>query len=177
MLFLSWDFGSDLLQVSYYEQWRHIIENGVSYYDLWAKDHLQRRPESWGVVCGECGGEPRKHVTLLLQRLGAGLQSLANLDMLFPICPSRRNMFQSWRSLIEENIKNIQPFNAGPVSSVDSVQGYVADVFHHKFSHTNLFCQRSLMTSSNEFSDQHVSTRCKCWFHKKKMTISLVARC
>jgi len=50
-------------------------------------------------------------------------------------------MFNSWRSSIEENIKKIQPLNARPVSSVDSA--------------TKL----SLITSSNEFSDQSVSAR------------------
>ena len=43
-------------------------------------------------------------------------------------------------------------------------------------SHTILFRQRSLITSSNEFSDQPVSARCKCQI-QRKTPISLAACC
>ena len=129
--------------------------------------------------CRECvaGYKPANHVALLLERLGAGLQSLANLDNLFQTCPNAgQNMLHSWRSSIEEDIRNIQPFNARSVSSVNSAtQWYVANVFHHKFSHTILFRQRSVITS-NEISDQPVSARCKCWI-QRKIPISLAAHC
>jgi len=130
---------------SYHEQWRHIAENGASYYEIWAKDYQKRfSPISrYDEPCRECGGQAEKHVALLLQRLGAGLQFLANLDTLFPTCShsARKDMFHSWRSSIEENIKNIQPFNPRPVSSVGSAMPL------------------SLITSWNEISDQSVSAR------------------
>ena len=166
--------------MSYHEQWRHIAENGVSYYEIWAKNpsHLRKyeRYGSYNPKCYECEDEPRNHVIVLLRQLGAGLQFLKNLDTLFPTCTVKQDMFHSWRSSIEESIKNIQPLNALPMSSVDSMQGYVADVVHHKFLHTNISLQRNLMTSSDESSDQPVSARCKCCIHKK-MPISLAVRC
>jgi hypothetical protein len=156
--------------VSYHQQWQHVAENGASYFKVWVKDHPAIRPSEY--CCDYCGRDGNQ-VALLLHRLGAGLQFLADLDKLFPTCSHYMrypNMFHSWRSSIEENIKNIQPFDARPVSSVDSaMQRYVCPrCLSDEFSHsTVLFCQRSPITSPNEFSDQSVSARCKCWIIKR----------
>lgn len=167
--------------MSYHQQWQRIAENGASYFKVWVKDYpAQNRYNECSQCCIPCRRDGN-HVALLLHRLGAGLQFLADLDNLFPTCSHgnlRSNMFRSWRSSIEENIKNIQPFDARPVSSVDSAtQRYVADVFHYKFYLTVLFCQRRLITSPNELSDQPVSARCKCWTIERAIPISLATCC
>ena len=174
----------------YYEQWRRVAEEGASYYDVWIKDHPLTRLEPSGYSnhrCSLCGLVTRGnqldhgHITPMLLRILqklAGLQCLISLDDTFTICLScEKPDFSSWRRSIEENIKNIQPFNAPPVSFVNSATPrYVVDVFqvHHKFSQSS---SCSPVIRQNEFSDQFVSALCKCWDSLEKDPLSLAAHC
>ena len=177
--------------MSYHQQWQRVAENGASYYNIWLEDHpsrpkstqnsYYREPPPCSHCCFHCGRDGN-HVALLLHRLGLGLKFLANLDGLFAICSHTNNpcrdKFHSWRSSIEENIKNIQPFDTRLVSSVSSAtQRYVALM---SFS-TNFLIQssviRSPVTSSSELSDQPVSACCKCWIIERQIPISLATYC
>jgi hypothetical protein len=60
----------------------------------------------------------------VLRRLGAGLESYANIETLFESpcnCKHPEGIFSLWRTLVEENIANIPPFNEQPLPPTDSV--------------------------------------------------------
>ena len=80
------------------------------------------------INCIDCRqqGTTKKQANHLLQRLGAGLESFANMDELFPACcGTMESQFSSWHKSIKENIQKVPMFNESTTLSQRHVTAFL----------------------------------------------------